>query len=269
MRTGLEEASTNWAGQAVLRACFFGLSETLGLLERDTKDVLHGTGSVLAWSALLTSGWEHLLLPPTVVSQESNDVWLVANAIGILLAHSEGRADLECQILPSDEYFLGKFMASTTSSSSVYRCVKSICAFVRPYSPSTHGCVSESGDYYSPGKRMKARVHAGGPRRNRQGTTVVEVSPFQFHDLPKIMKERAWGSFISASNPLKVNALLFQSNRSGNAGFRPVMTPAFGPRVVEKRSNAKGPSERASAYAAKVSAAASVGGSAVTAPSGT
>lgn len=64
---------------------------------------------------------------------------------------------------------------------------------------------------------------------------MVAVAACSFHDLPKAVNERAWSSFISASNPLKVDAKLFHSKRGdGTFSFVPVFSPVFKPTAVVK-----------------------------------
>ncbi|EKD00995.1 hypothetical protein A1Q2_04682 [Trichosporon asahii var. asahii CBS 8904] len=265
-RKGLSETVMNWASQAILYPCFADQVKPLGLFEMITEELLlHNDTSVYlaawGWKRLIPSDLERLSLPHTFVEASSSEEWGIANAIGVALAHSPGLPELETQKIPMGKDSLRKFLAKTTESGKLYRCAKHDCHWVRPYKPRSHDCVSEAGTFFPPeftkGKGKK-RASPGGepPKGNRHSQSMTELGTFNFHDLPKAIKHRAWASFISASNPLGVDARLFQLARDT---FEPVFSPAFGPTEVSERSNKQGPSQRAAQYADKVGAAASAG----------
>lgn len=262
-RKDLSEIKLNWGWQAMDSPCFSELFDELELIELITKEVLtlEEGRSILAawgWSALLPAGWEQVQLPQTVVALSSSEEWVVANAIGVVLTTVSGRPDLERQRISLDETYLRPFLTKATESSTLYRCSRGDCFWVRPFKPTSHDCISAAGENYPP-EFTKGGKAEDKPKGNRHSQSMVPFGTWSFHDLPKAVKERAWASFISASNLLGVDAQLFQPVRNDPTSFVPVVSPGFGPTEVPTRSNIQGPSQRKANYAEKVGAAASAG----------
>lgn len=99
-------------------------------------------------------------------------------------------------------------------------------------------------------KRRKGEVSTGKNGDKRQSQKMEPAGEFTFHDLPARVKEWAWASFCSAANTLKVQAAFFPAGE--DSSFAPTfVAPTFGPAKVVKKSNAKAPSKRTLARAAK------------------
>lgn len=91
---------------------------------------------------------------------------------------------------------------------------------MRPFKPTSHDCISAAGENYPP-EFTKGGKAEDKPKGNRHSQSMVPFGTWSFHDLPKAVKERAWASFISASNPLGVDAQLFQPVRNGPSSLCP------------------------------------------------
>lgn len=224
-RKDLSEIKLNWGWQAMDSPCFSELFDKLELIELIAKEVLtlEEGRSILAawgWSALLPAGWEQVQLPQTVVALSSSEEWAFANAIGVVLTTVSGRPDLERQRISLDETYLRPFLTKATESSTLYRCSRGDCFWVRPFKPTSHDCISAAGENYPP-EFTKGGKAEDKPKGNRHSQSMVPFGTWSFHDLPKAVKERAWASFISASNPLGVDAQLFQPVRNGPSSLCP------------------------------------------------
>lgn len=243
----LDEIMINWVGDDVGLAALAGSREDLELISIDTHECLSRASTdiaALGWAEVLPPGWQRLDLPPVIVHKSSTKEWIMANAIGMALSRSPGLPALERLEPFSKQGALKKYLTKTIDLTGVYECSKIDCSFIRPYRVALHDCINQSG---------QGIPSVTSARANRQSRTMRRISNVSFHDLPSKIKTWSWASFVSASNPLKIEAKLFSSSSSGSTAAASLpSSPAFGPSKIAKISNKAAPGTRTQQRAKRV-----------------